>query len=441
MPPAEWVGHHGTHAQLYVPTPRAGDRNASIDAIVVPTVRNPRYLDSSIAVGQILGCRVLALCSDTTAANDAAERAATHFPGFTRFTALSITNLDLPGFETSALLASRNLQRETDTSLKRNAGLAIAAMTGWARIAFLDDDMVVRRPKNIRTAAARLGKLAAVGLQNDGFPDNSVVCHALRAVGTPQDTFIGAGALAVASGREASFFPTIYNEDWFFLLGADELKPTSVAGTVTQAPFNPYEDPERARSEEFGDCMGEGIFALLDDKRHIHDADRAPYWARFLAHRHEMINYIITRIPELPLAQPAKDQMILALRAALNRLAQISPQLCVEYLELWRRDRERWNKFLHGLSSFNDDDAGLAAAVDCIGLTPVTNPQRQKSVALPNHRRVVLNRVSQTPGGSERTLPDKGSASDESALPQVNKNSAANPAGPSIDSPLFRDHS
>src|SRR5437016_6213547 len=74
-------------------------------------------------------------------------------------------------------------ERRTDVSLKRNIGLAVARMAGWQRLMFLDDDIVVEEPDHIRKAGALLGTFGAVGLANNGFPDNSVVCHANRAAG------------------------------------------------------------------------------------------------------------------------------------------------------------------------------------------------------------------------------------------------------------------
>ncbi|MBE1469836.1 hypothetical protein [Kibdelosporangium phytohabitans] len=51
--------------------------------------------------------------------------------------------------------------------------------------------------------------------------------HAFRDAGGQQDTFIG-GALAVGRKSFTSFFPNIYNEDWFFLLDDTGLRPSAV---------------------------------------------------------------------------------------------------------------------------------------------------------------------------------------------------------------------
>ena len=55
-----------------------------------------------------------------------------------------------------------------------------------------------------------------------------MVCHAIRDTGGKQGTFVGGGALAVAVDRVDSFFPDIYNEDWFYLLRDDgRLRPVT----------------------------------------------------------------------------------------------------------------------------------------------------------------------------------------------------------------------
>ena len=102
-----------------------------------------------------------------------------------------------------------------------------------------------------------------------------MVCHAFRAGGGKQETFIGGGALAVEMRRNRSFFPNIYNEDWFFVLDAGKrLQPVATVGQVLQYPYDPYR-VERARAEEFGDVLAEGIFWLLDQGKPASDGDLA----------------------------------------------------------------------------------------------------------------------------------------------------------------------
>jgi glycosyltransferase involved in cell wall biosynthesis len=76
----------------------------------------------------------------------------------------------MPQFETSRMLAGTRFERRTDTSLKRNVGLLLARSVGWQRIVFLDDDITVEDPADLRRAVALLGPHYAAGLFIGGDP-------------------------------------------------------------------------------------------------------------------------------------------------------------------------------------------------------------------------------------------------------------------------------
>ncbi len=142
-------------------------------------------------------------------------------------------------------------------------------------------------PLDLRDAAGLTSYYAGVGLSINGMPDNSVVCHAYREAGGQQDMFVGGGALAVAVNSTTSFFPNIYNEDWFFLLDEDGLRSTTSTGAAVQKQYDPFARDYRARMEELGDCLAEGLFWLLDTGRSIKDADLA-HWQDFLGPAHRL---------------------------------------------------------------------------------------------------------------------------------------------------------
>lgn len=96
-----------------------------------------------------------------------------------------------------------------------------------------------------------------------------------------------------------------------------------VAGTFSQARFDPYVMKDRAKTQEFGDCLAEGLFALLDDRKTL---DVAPGIS------------VIRRI-----------QMAEALLAARASLRQITPEHCVAYLAAWHADRKAWREWIVGL--------------------------------------------------------------------------------------------
>jgi hypothetical protein len=307
----------------------------------------------------------VALCSRKASVEGARRRAQRH--------GASLIAIDFarapkfPTFITSGLLGGTPFHWDRDTSLKRNVGLVLARVLDWRRIVFLDDDIADVDPDHIRAAAGLLNTYNVVALENVGFPDNSVVCHALRKTGVYQDSFVGGGAMAVATDRVTSFFPNTYNEDWFFLIDNESFRPTAITGKVSQERYDPYAGPARAEGEEFGDSIAEGIYSLLDEGGSLRDADQN-YWSAFLDDRRRLIAEVLAAIPGLDVATEERDRMAAAMEAAQARQLFIKPQLCVEYLEAWMADRVTWETYLRQLPR----DLTLQQALKYLGLSSKT---------------------------------------------------------------------
>nr|WP_291415508.1 hypothetical protein [Actinophytocola sp.] len=312
-----------------------------MDAIIVPTVRYATALEPTIDLAAKLDCTLVVLCSGWSTPSAIAVLARKKN---VELVAVDVRNLPrsvMPEFATDKLIRGSRFERRTDTSLKRNLGLLLARLVGWERVVFLDDDIIVSESKDLEDAAGLTDSYAGVGMAIGGFPDNSVVCHAYRAAGGAQETFIGGGALAVGRDSITSFFPNIYNEDWFFLLGDKDLRPTAITGTVLQKPYDPFADHMRARLEELGDCLAEGLFWLFDTGRQIKDAD-VRFWRQFLKRRVSFISKVIAMVGGMrPDAE--RGRMLDSLKAARGRCQLITPELCVRYLEAWQADRLTWS--------------------------------------------------------------------------------------------------
>ncbi|NRQ37605.1 hypothetical protein HII36_38110 [Nonomuraea sp. NN258] len=324
-----------------------------IDAIVVPTVRPAAYLRRIIPLARKLGCPLVTISSGQWTDKRRVRREASE-GGATPSELLAIdlpgpSSVRLPQLRTSAVLPPL-FRRRADTAIKRNLALALSRMMRWDHVAFLDDDIEVGAPDDLFRAAELLGRYNAVGLDIRGMPDNSVVCHANRAVGGAQECFVGGGALVIDAARTTSFFPDIYNEDWFFLLAPAGLRPVTMIGHAVQEPYDPYRTPERARQEELGDVLAEGVFWLLDENGDLSGADER-YWRQFLGKRARFINDILARVPGIDVPPGEKQRMTAALKAARGRLFRITPELCVDYLRAWREDQEIWQDFMAGLDT------------------------------------------------------------------------------------------
>jgi hypothetical protein len=346
--------HHGSHQRLLWKPDGPLPTGRSPDAIVVPTHRKPSYLTAAGELASALRCTLVTLHSGRATTADSAmdllsadvERLAID---------VHSADLRLPSWKTSELLASNSLlastdfRRRSDLSAKRNLALMLSRMRGWSRILLVDDDITGLHPEQIRQAVGLLDTHNAVGLQIQGFPDHSVVCHAYRLAGGCQLSFIGGGALAIEVERCNSFFPDIYNDDWFFMLDSKgRLQPIAQAGQVLQESFDPFVQ-ERAQDEELGEVLAEGLYWLLDQGAPVSAANHE-HWAGFLTRRRRFIGKVQGMVnKDVRLSADEKKHRVAALEASLSRLEQISPDLCEAYLRAWVSDREDWRRHVSTL--------------------------------------------------------------------------------------------
>jgi hypothetical protein len=351
MAPPDADCHHGSHRGLLVKPTAEVQRRVKIDAIIVPTVRHPANLEDAAKLAIALDCPLITLHSGKWTSAVVASR---RLPPKADLIAIDVparARLRLPDFKTTSLLAGTKFDRPTDTSAKRNLGLMLCHMLAWKHIVFLDDDIEIPEPADLERAAGLLGDHNIVGLFVDGFPDNSVVCHAYRLAGGPQTSFIGGGAIVVEAERTCSFFPDIYNDDWFYMLdGAKRLQPVATTGKVIQRPYDPFHKPDRARAEEFGDVLAEGVFWLFDQGRSIQDADLR-HWNEFLVRRSTFINHVLSLVYDADIEPAEKRRMVEALKAARGRLTLITPDMCRDYLQALTTDRKLWRNHMASLTA------------------------------------------------------------------------------------------
>jgi len=400
MAPVETSHHHGSHRPLLWSADelRAPGR---VDAIIVPTARRVPYLKQAAAAARALDCPLVTLHSGKWTS---AYTAAVSLDSEVDLIAIDVpatAHLGLPELETSRLLAGTMFERRTDVSTKRNLGLTLSHMMRWKRVIFLDDDIRIPVPGDLSQAAALLDTHIAVGLGIEGFPDNSMVCHAFREAGGRQETFVGGGAMAADVKRNRSFFPNVYNEDWFFVLDAGKrLQPVATVGQVLQYPYDPYR-VERARGEELGDVLAEGTFWLLDQGKPASDGDLA-HWQDFLDHRMQFIEQVRGMVDDAASINAAlRARMTEALKAALGRCARISAELCVAYMKALATDQERWQRHIQQIR--RPGRLSREAALDALAVseeTPLTWYTRQAASA--GQTGAAPRRPSLSPGSQGR---------------------------------------
>ena len=201
------------HDVLTVDPPSRRSRPTPLNAIVVPSARRASHLEHSIRLAAESGTLLVVLASRDCVADEVAFRAASAVG----CRALVAEVPEGYGHEylthqTSAHadLRSANAGRESDLSLKRNIGLILARLMGWTKIVYLDDDIFGVNPLQLTKLSAQLEDHQVAGLMTREYPDNSVVCHAIRFCGANQDNFVGGAALAVNVNYDhlpLSFFP------------------------------------------------------------------------------------------------------------------------------------------------------------------------------------------------------------------------------------------
>ena len=343
--------HHASHSGLLTEVCLEHVDAATLDAIIVPTAWPVDALRHVMRVATAVSCPVVALCSKAATAEQAIKLADHLGAAVLAVDVERSVGAELPSLATDRLLREQGFGSTSDLSLKRNLGLLLARGSGWRRVLFLDDDIVIDDPGELPKVARLLDDHRAVGLANTGYEDNSVVCHAFRAVNGKQDTFIGGGAMMVNVGLTSSFFPNIYNEDWFFLLGDGVPFRAARAGRMRQRPYDPFANANRAAAEELGDTLAEGLFWLLDGGDGLNVVGTG-FWGDFLYRRRQFIDYVLDRTG----SGAAHERVRRSLGAARGRSADISHRLCHDFVEAWRRDLATWRRFLHSVPVSSDPD-------------------------------------------------------------------------------------
>jgi hypothetical protein len=163
---------------------------------------------------------------------------------------------------------------------------------------------------------------------------------------------------------ELSFFPNIYNEDWFFF--SDEAARHKIAevGASKQEKYDPFENPQRAVKEEFGDLLAEGLYARLDTRLGVLSADIA-YWSDFIQIRKAFLGEVadsLTARLDQPLSS-AKEREVraaqISIREARLQLDRITPELCQKFIDLWQADLAVWHRYLATLQPYESVEKAL----------------------------------------------------------------------------------
>jgi hypothetical protein len=339
------------------PAPPLRSRRGHLEAIIVPASRPASFLQPAIELSAFLGAFLIVLCSKQTKVDQVARRVA-KTPG-TRALMVQIppgwTHPDFPTRTSDDIFLSASADRDSDLSAKRNLGLLLARLHGLNKIAFVDDDVTLSQTDNIARLAGQLDKHQVAGMIVHRHPDNSVVCHARRLAGLAQDVFLTGAVLGVhTNSLPLSFFPDIYNEDWFFFAKEAAARQLPGVGSARQAEYDPFASPCRARREEFGDLLAEGLYALIGEQHPSVSFEEQlccateSYWLRFIDARREVIRETKTELLDFLDRDGVSGEVFRALaslESADDQLDSITANLCVNFLNAWMDDLDDWHRF------------------------------------------------------------------------------------------------
>jgi hypothetical protein len=372
------VSQRASHAHLFrdvsgAPSPPRRSRRARLDAVIVPASRPASTLRRTIEFSASFNVLLVVLCSKQTRLEQVAQRVS-KTPG-ARSLIIKIperwAHPIIPTRTSAAEFRRASADRLSDLSAKRNLGLLLARLNGWNKVAFIDDDISLlggrthprreREIRNIARLASQLDVHQVAGMRVQRHPDNSVVCHARRLAGVSQAVFVTGAVLGVhCNSLPLSFFPDIYNEDWFFFAKEAAARRLPCVGVAQQSEYDPFAMTDRARREEFGDLLAEGLYALIGEEdpsvpfyQQLRAATGA-YWSRFMEARRDVITETAVFLRHFLDQDPYNGQLSSALdslRAAEDQLATLTPDLCVEFLDAWQQDLGDWQRFSNRLNN------------------------------------------------------------------------------------------
>jgi hypothetical protein len=331
-----------TVASALLVEPAAMTTQGQLDAIVVPSARPARMLNEAISLAASTEACLVVISSHNANPRDAA--AALRRAGQRRWMVIDFTARPahpLLVMKTDRIHEAVLGRSGVDQATKRNFALLLARLTGWGSIAFLDDDVSGLQASLMPRAVGTLDRFELAGWRVTDFPDNSVVRHAYRLTDDRQDVFISGGALLVGEAALRSFFPSISNEDWFFMLPSLARRPAATLGTAKQLAYDPF-DPSRAEREEFGDLIAEALLHHLIITGGLRPPSRV-WWEHQKRERARFLGEVVARLgSEAPRATEAVN-------AARIRLRHIPPAAPEDWFTCWAQDLMTWERRLESL--------------------------------------------------------------------------------------------
>lgn len=344
----------------YVPPIRESINN-DVSAIVLPLVcsvaRTRKLLLHNMKLAERYDLWFVALCSGSARRSDVAQLAR-------RFTSLKWAAVDGPfppivdGLE-NAGQPILSIAGSWDLAAKRNFGLRLARKLGWSSILMCDDDVSISDEHFLKEVELLRGGATLVASNMRDRADHSVVVGAFREIyGEDQvDSYLNCSAVIVRPISDVfSYYPNIYNEDWFFLVPyLLKFGAVTWAGSVPQRAYTLFLR-RRAAFEESGDLLAEGVMRLVMDIMQKHPSEpytslldelarRADesYWEHQILHRAVVISDLLRRVRPV-FARFKAVRIEAALKSSMRMLIGddfhegVDPSIMAKWVKRWIDD-------------------------------------------------------------------------------------------------------
>lgn len=167
-----------------------------------------------------------------------------------------------------------------DIPYKRNVALLDARENDYRTICLLDDDITLTNDDFLKAREALITDVDIASFHVLDYPDVSTIDHIERILTqTESRVSIGGNCLFMNTHRIHSFFPEMYNDDWFFIFSHIENRKIVSLGEAKQRIYEPWKDLDRIAFEQCGDIIIEGAKNNIYENRPPFAGD-SNYWEK-----------------------------------------------------------------------------------------------------------------------------------------------------------------
>jgi len=224
-----------------------------------------------------------------------------------------------------------------DLPIKRNYAIYFSKEKSYEKILLVDDDIRNINIDVLHRGCWCLDKYIISGCFVEDFPDTSIVGHVELLLGINHQRFLSGSFLFVKPKNVIGFFPVIYNEDWLFMLPHIPHKSICSFGSIAQVSYDPFQNLERPKFQEFGEIIVENLYGLTQKNDYGCRYDER-VWASAIESRRTYLQTIRGLLSE------PKHRGVIDAALEMNRL--INPSICKSFVEDWESDIIRWKSFL-----------------------------------------------------------------------------------------------